>query len=215
MIGSNVQLGKNITWGNNIRIFDNVIIENDAWLGDNIQIGYKEKPNGELTIIRKGAKIRSGAIIYCGCEIGEGSSVGHNSVIREKTRIGKNSYIGALVMMEGHIAVGNYCGINAQCHITAYTTIGDYTFFGPSVVSTNDKKIAYKRKDHGKNLIGFTTEKYVRIGGAAKLLPGVKLGEGCVIGMGSLIAKDVAPYTLLRGEASKITRQILKDKIIK
>ena len=46
------------------------------------------------------------------------------------------------------------------------------------------------------------------IGGGAILLPGVKIGEGSVVGAGSVVTKDVAPYTIVAGNPAKVIRII-------
>ena len=200
------------TIGKNVEIYNNVIIEDDVVIGNNCLIGYKEKDNDDVTIIKKGAKIRSGAVIYHGCIIGENSSVGHNTILRDKTIVGNNTNIGGLVMCEGDCIIGNGVLINAQCHITRFCNIGDYTFFAPNVVSTNDRDITYKREGHGTNLKGFTTGKYVRIAGGVKLMPGVHLGAGCIIGLGSVVTKDVPAYTLATGVPARIVEKLDETK---
>ena len=212
--GENVIIEPNVQIGRYVRIYDNVIIKSGTIIGDFVQIGYKELQNNNITLIDEDVRIRSGAVIYHNCKIGRGSSIGHNSVIRENTIIGDNTYIGALVMMEGDTIVGNYCAINAQCHITKYSSMGDFTFFGPSVVSTNDNNMAHKRQGHGQNMKGFTIDKYVRVGGGTIFLPGVSLGEGCIIGAQSIISKDIPAYKVAYGSPAKIIRDATKDEIV-
>lgn len=214
MKGENVIIEEGVKIGRFVRIYDNVIIRKGAIVGDYVQIGYCEFLQDGITEIGENSKIRSGAVIYHNCKIGNDSSIGHNSIIRENTIIGKNTYIGALVMMEGDTVVGDYCGINAQSHITKFTHIGDYTFFGPSVCSSNDNNMAHKRQGHGQNMKGFTTERYVRIGAGATLLPGVILGEGCIVGAHSTVTKDIPPYSVVYGFPAKIVREAKKEDII-
>lgn len=210
--GNNVAIEDDVIIGKNVVIYDNVIIKRNSIIGDNVILGYKEDKNDEITFIDSNVNIRSGTIIYYGCMIGKNSSIGHNTILRDKTIIGEGTNIGGLVMCEGDTKIGDNVLINAQCHITRFCNIGDYTFFAPNVISTNDKEISYKRANHGKNLKGFTTEKYVRIAGGVKLMPGVILGEGCVVGLGSLVTKDVEPYTLVAGVPARVAQK-LDEKI--
>ena len=44
------------------------------------------------------------------------------------------------------------------------------------------------------------------------VLPGATIGEGAVIGAGSVVAKDVAPYTIVVGNPAKEVRKITEAK---
>ena len=48
----------------------------------------------------------------------------------------------------------------------------------------------------------------VWIGGGAILLPGITIGEGVVIGAGSVVTKSVNPYTIVAGNPAKILSTI-------
>lgn len=189
-IGQNVNIEKDVILGNNITIYDHVTIKKGALIGDNVIIGYREfnasekSPAEILVEIGEKAKIRSGTVLYWGTRIGNNSSVGHNAVIREKTIIGHDAYIGSLTSVEGDTKIGNYVGIQTQCYITKFCDIGDYTFIGPCFAGANDQAMTHRRAGHGQNLIGFTTEKYVRIAINVTVLPGVRFGEGCIVGAG-------------------------------
>jgi len=216
-IGQNVNIEKDVILGNNITIYDHVTIKKGALIGDNVIIGYREfnasekSPAEILVEIGEKAKIRSGTVIYWGTRIGNNSSVGHNAVIREKTIIGHDTYIGSLTSVEGDTKIGNYAGIQTQCYITKFCDIGDYTFIGPCFAGANDQSMTHRRAGHGQNLIGFTTEKYVRIAINVTVLPGVRFGEGCLVGAGSVVTKDVPPYKVVMGVPAKIVKEAPRE----
>lgn len=224
--GETVRTGKNViieegaVLGHNVTIYDHAVIRKGAVIGDNAIVGYREftaseRPAEELlTEIGENVKIRSGAVIYWGCRIGHDSSVGHNAILRERTIIGQHTYIGALTAFEGDTQVGDYVGLNAQCHITKFSDIGDYTFIAPLFSCANDQSIAYKRSGHGRNLTGLTTGKYVRVAIGVTVLPGVRLGEGSIIGAGSVVTRDVPPYKLVLGVPARIVREAPKEDIV-
>lgn len=204
--------------GNHVIIHERVIIRSGAVIGDHVILGYSEQrlPEQEnaWTEIGSESRIRSGAVIYWGVRLGNHCAVGHGTVIRERSQLGHHTYIGSLVTMEGDTVVGNYVGINAGTHITKYTEIGDYTFFGPMVISTNDNQMNHRRAGHGTNLKGFTTGKYVRIAGGATLLPGITLGEGSIVGAGSVVTRDVPPYKVVIGAPARVVKDALSDPVI-
>jgi acetyltransferase-like isoleucine patch superfamily enzyme len=51
-----------------------------------------------------------------------------------------------------------------------------------------------------------TIEDRVFIGSYARVLPGVSIGEGSVIGVGSVVAKDVKPFTVVAGVPARFVR---------
>lgn len=47
---------------------------------------------------------------------------------------------------------------------------------------------------------------YVWIGGRSVVLGGVKIGEGAVIGAGSVVTRDIPPYTVAAGVPAKVIK---------
>jgi acetyltransferase-like isoleucine patch superfamily enzyme len=187
-----LQLGKNIIIGEDVKFTKIDSKDNTIIIGDN-------------------CTLRSGCIIYGGCRFGDGVSIGHNSVIMEKTIIGENTYLGALINCEGHTTIGANCGINAQSHLTKFTTIGDYTFFGPMVCTTNDWDMRYKRSGHGKHLVGPNIGKGVRVGNMATILPGITLGDNCIVGAGSIVTKDVNENDIVYGVPARVNGLVKEE----
>lgn len=55
----------------------------------------------------------------------------------------------------------------------------------------------------------------VWIGMRSQIMPGVRLGEGCVIAAGSIVVKDVEPYTIVGGNPAKFIKYRFDEKIIR
>jgi len=53
---------------------------------------------------------------------------------------------------------------------------------------------------------------HVWIGANSVILKGVTIGEGSVVGAGSIVTKDVPPYTIVAGNPAKIIRVIPLDE---
>ena len=232
-IGENVKLGKNVeigdnvyieddvSLGNNISLWRDVVIRKGAIIGDNVTIGYREIKQDQndqvetiVTEIGENARIRSGSVLYWGTKIGPNTAVGHNTVIRENTIVGHDTYIGSLTATEGNTKIGSYVGIHSQCHITKFCDIGDYTFIAPLFVGANDQAMSHMRANHGQNLIGFTTDKYVRIAVGVTVLPGVHFGEGCIVAAGSVVTRDVPPYKVVMGVPAKVVKDAPKEETV-
>ncbi|HZK80332.1 MAG TPA: acyltransferase [Humisphaera sp.] len=54
-------------------------------------------------------------------------------------------------------------------------------------------------------------EDYAYIGTRVTILPGVRIGKGAVVASGAMVAKDVAPYTLVGGVPAKFIRERSRD----
>jgi virginiamycin A acetyltransferase len=54
----------------------------------------------------------------------------------------------------------------------------------------------------------------VWIGQDAVILPGVKIGDGAIIGMKSVVGSDVEPYTIVGGNPAKIIRKRFEEELI-
>jgi acetyltransferase-like isoleucine patch superfamily enzyme len=46
------------------------------------------------------------------------------------------------------------------------------------------------------------------IGGNVVILPGVTIGEGCTIGAGSVVTKDIPPFSVAVGSPCKVRKTI-------
>ena len=54
----------------------------------------------------------------------------------------------------------------------------------------------------------------VWIGSEVMIMPGVKIGDGAVIGSRALVTKDVEPYSIVGGNPAKLIKKRFDDKII-
>jgi acetyltransferase-like isoleucine patch superfamily enzyme len=50
-------------------------------------------------------------------------------------------------------------------------------------------------------------EDYAKIYTGVTLLPGVTIGEGAIVAAGSIVGKDVEPYTVVAGVPAKFIRE--------
>lgn len=53
---------------------------------------------------------------------------------------------------------------------------------------------------------------HVWIGANSVILKGITIGEGAIVGAGSVVTKDVPPYTIVAGNPAKIIREIPLDE---
>jgi len=173
---------------------NNPPIHPDTRFGKNVRLGY-------------------GVVIEKDCIIGDNTFIGHHSVLRPKTKIGNNCVIGHLTVFEGKCTIGDRVSIHAQCHIAIDATIEDDVFIAPFFCGANTKKIKHGRKF---DLVetGYTIRRGVRIGIGVLVLPAVEIGENSMIGVGSVVTKDVPPREIWFGNPAIKHGNVPEDEIL-
>ena len=110
------------------------------------------------------------------------------------------------------ISVGDHVSINRGCQFFATylnggasISIGDYVAFSHGVMlfaASQDYSRLVLTDKVGDIVIG----DYVWIGGGAIILPGVTIGEGSIIGAGSVVSRDIPPYSVAIGSPAKVIK---------
>lgn len=118
-----------------------------------------------------------------------GATFGDRVSIGSHTEVGKG------------VVVGNDVAIGSQSFIPEGYVIGSNVFLGPRFCGTNDR-YPPTPKDRWVPL-QTVIEDDVSIGASVILLPGIRIGRGARIAAGSIVTKDVAPGSFVRGEPSR------------
>ncbi len=191
-----------------------IFIGKGAKIDDGVKIGYmptREIPNLDLKIGDK-AIIRSGTVIYLGSNIGSHLETGHNVVIREENRIGDHFHIWNNSVVDYGCIIGNKVSIHCNVYIAQYTVIEDEVFLAPGVTIAND--IHPGCPDSRRCMRGPTIKKGAQIGVNVTILPFITIGEYALIGAGSVVTKDIPPYTVAFGNPAKVYKKISELKCV-
>ena len=144
------------------------------------------------------------ALIDDGCTIGKGTKIWHFSHIMTGSEIGENCNIGQNVVISPGVKLGN--NVKVQNNISIYTGVicEDDVFLGPAMVFTNviNPRSAIIRKN---NYLTTIVEKGASIGANSTIVCGNKIGTYSFIGAGSVVTKDVKPYSLVVGNPARQT----------
>lgn len=107
--------------------------------------------------------------------------------------------------------IGNNSGIGENAHLYGKVIIGDNVMMAPDVVIYVRNHVS-KRTDIPMCEQGSTEEKPVTIGndvwigGRVIILPGVTIGDGAILGAGSVVTKDVAAYDIVVGNPARVIK---------
>ena len=129
-------------------------------------------------------------------------------------KIGDNTKIGTFVEIQKNATIGKNCKIQSHSFICEGVTIEDEAFVGHGVMFINDR---YPRSasDSGElqteadwEVVPTVIKKGASLGSNSTILCGVIVGEGAIIGAGSVVTKDVPPNTIAAGNPAREIRRI-------
>ncbi|MEG0395978.1 MAG: DapH/DapD/GlmU-related protein [Oscillospiraceae bacterium] len=162
--------------------------------------------------------ISDGCLVADDCDIANvvmnrKSEFGRRNLIRNTT-IGAGSYTGSDTVI-WNAKIGNYCGISWNVTIGGqnhnYESASMHTdYWWNRIFSTPPTHTNTLEENEPKTVIGND----VWIAAGSHILEGVTLGNGCVVGAGAVVTKDVAPYCIVGGVPSKTIKKRFDEKTI-
>ena len=187
-----------------------ILIGKNKRLGLHVQVGAVpgRKISSSALAIGDHANIRSGSVIYLGSKIGNRLETGHNAVIREENVIGDHFSVWTNSVLDYGCKIGNNVKIHCNCYIAQFTTIEDDVFIAPGVIVAND--LHPGSPEFLTCMQGPTLKRGAQIGCNVTLLPHVTIGERALIGAGSVVTKDVPPYSLAYGNPARVIKNVME-----
>lgn len=131
--------------------------------------------------------------------------------------VDKTAYIAGNSSLSRDIKVGPYAYVGPASMICAGVQIGAYSMLGPRVTIVGRDHsfdvpgvpiIFAGRPEHLPTVI----EADVWIGACATLIGGIRIGRGSVIGAGSVVTRDVPPFTVVAGVPARVLRNRFDEK---
>lgn len=130
--------------------------------------------------------------------------------------IGDDTKIGAFVEIQKGVVIGSKCKISSHSFICTGVTIEDEVFIGHGVMFTNDlfpkatnSDGSIRKEADWKGQFKTTrVKKGASVGSNATILCGITIGEGSLIGAGSVVTKSVPANTLVVGNPARVVRKL-------
>lgn len=128
--------------------------------------------------------------------------------------IGDGSKIGTFVEIQRGVSIGKNCKISSHSFICEGVHIEDNVFVGHNVTFINDRFPRATNEDGSLQTDADWSLEETRIktgasiGSSVTILCGITIGEGAIVGAGSVVTKDVLPRTIVAGNPAKVVRSI-------
>jgi len=128
--------------------------------------------------------------------------------------VGDESRIGTFVEIQKNARVGARCKVSSHTFICEGVTIEEECFVGHHVVFINDRYPQAANPDGSLQtdadwqVVPTHVGRRASIGSGAVILCGVRIGEGALVGAGSVVTKDVPPHTVVAGNPARVIRTL-------
>jgi acetyltransferase-like isoleucine patch superfamily enzyme len=136
--------------------------------------------------------------------LGSGTRVWQFVVILAGAKIGAECNICAQVLIENDVVIGDRVTVKSGVQLWDGLRVGNDVFIGPNATFTNDK--FPRSKQYPPEFPQTIIEDGASIGAGAIILPGITIGARALVAAGSVVTKDVAPDSLVRGNPARHVR---------
>jgi virginiamycin A acetyltransferase len=144
-----------------------------------------------------------------GARIGQSVGIGKDVVVNDNVSIGNYTYInkGALIL-SGTIgqfcSIAHYAQIGAEQHPTRHLSTSPFVYGNRNLLGA---EVAFEEIENPP-----TIGNDVWIGSAAVIQQGVSIGDGAIIASGSVVTRDVMPFTIVAGIPARILRDRFSEE---
>jgi acetyltransferase-like isoleucine patch superfamily enzyme len=128
--------------------------------------------------------------------------------------IGDQCKIGTFVEIQKGVTIGDRVKISSHSFICEGVTIEEYSFIGHGVMFINDRypratsPVGELQTEADWAVVPTLVRRGASIGSNATILCGVTIGEGAIVGAGSVVTRDVPPHTIVVGNPARVLRTL-------
>ena len=194
LLPETVYLGMDVQIEPDTVLYPGVILEGSTTIGSACVLG----PNTHVIDSTIAPNCRVVASMVEGSHVDTGVTIGPYSHLRPGTHICENVHLGNFAevvrsTLEPGVAMG-HVGYIGDSHV------GENTNIGAGTITANYSP----NKTKSRTIIG----KNVFIGSDTMLRAPVEVGDGAITGLGSVVTKDVAPYTVVAGVPARVMKEL-------
>lgn len=120
-----------------------------------------------------------------------GASIYHNAYVMGDVRVGRDVWIGPFVMLDGSgggIEIGDWCSISTGVHVYTHDTV--------------QRSLTGGRAPRHCAPVRIGDRTY--LGSQVIVLPGVTIGDHCVVGAGSVVNRDLPSFSIAVGTPARV-----------
>lgn len=158
------------------------------------------------------AHIHATAEIEAGVEIGAGTSVWAGVHARRGARVGRDCIIGEKTYLGPDVVIGDLVKLNAMVYVPTGVTVEDGVMVGAGTIFTNDRYPrgtdtalrALRSSGADEHTLETRVAEGASIGAGATIGCGITIGRWSMVGMGSVVTRDVAPFSLVVGNPARV-----------
>ena len=169
--------------------------------------------------IHPSARIHPTALVEPGAGVGADTAIWDSVHVRSGAVIGSSCIVGEKSYIAYGVVIGDRVKINAGVYIPTGVRIEDGVMVSAHVVFTNDRYPRAADRELATLLTSAPTETTLEtrvargatLGANATIGPGIVIGEYAMVGMGSVVTKDVLPHTLVLGNPAHIAGLVARD----
>src|SRR5262245_17262305 len=157
-------------------------------------------------------RIHATALIEPDVAIGRGTSVWDNVHIRRGARIGRKCIVGEKTYIAYDVVIGDLVKLNAAVYVCAQVEIGDGVMVAAHTVFTNDRfpracdpeLLDLQTSAPTAETLWTRVGRGSTIGANCTIGPGLVRGEFCMVGMGSVVTRNVPAHGLVVGNPARL-----------
>lgn len=157
-------------------------------------------------------RIHPSAIVEDNVAIGQGTCIWDHVHIRTGAAIGRECIIGEKSYVAYDVHIGDLVKINAGVYICTGVTIEDGVMISAHAVFTNERTPRatdpdlreLRSSEPSEHTLRTRVRRGCTIGAGTVIGPGLTIGEWSMVGMGSIVTRDVPAHGLVLGNPAQL-----------